>query len=101
MKRNRMIWIVVLILASLTFVVVSGTVVAFYEGSLTGPELCRAQIPQALGVGDCMVVSCEADLEGQNISVFVQVDPDGATTECHENNNGALYNNVGCGNIPQ
>jgi hypothetical protein len=83
-----------------TLPMVSGTVVAFFQGSLTGPELCRASIPQALGVGDCLVVSCEADLAGQVVDVFVQVDPDAETAECHEQNNGALYQNVGCGNIP-
>lgn len=83
-----------------TLPMVSGTEVAFYEGGLTGPELCRAVIPLALTVGECMVVSCEADLQGQTIDVFVMVDPDGATTECHEANNGALYQGVACGNIP-
>ena len=39
-------------------------------------------------------------LAGQIIDVFVEVDPDAETAECHENNNGALYQNVGCGNIP-
>jgi hypothetical protein len=83
-----------------TLPMVSGTEVAFFEGGLTGPELCRATIPLALTVGECMVVSCEADLGGQTIDVFVMVDPDGATAECYEANNGALYQGVACGNIP-
>jgi hypothetical protein len=83
-----------------TLPMVSGTEVAFYEGGLTGPELCRATIPLALTVGECMVVSCEADLQGQTIDVFVMVDPDNTTSECYEANNGALYQGVACGNIP-
>jgi len=83
-----------------TLPMVGGTEVAFYNGSLTGPELCRATIPLALGVGECMVVSCDADLGGQTIDVFVMVDPDGLTTECYEANNAALYQGVACGNIP-
>lgn len=83
-----------------TLPMVGGTEVAFYEGGLTGPELCRATIPLALTVGECLVVSCEADLGGQTIDVFVMVDPDGVTSECYEANNGALYQGVACGNIP-
>ncbi len=83
-----------------TLPMVGGTEVAFYRDDLTGPELCRATIPLALGVGECMVVSCEADLEGQTVDVFVMVDPDSATLECHEANNGALYRGVACGYIP-
>ncbi len=83
-----------------TLPMVGGTEVAFYEDGLTGPELCRATIPVALTVGECLVVGCEADLEGRVIDVFVMVDPDGITTECYEANNGALYQGVACGNIP-
>lgn len=83
-----------------TLPMVNGTEVAFYEDGLTGPELCRATIPIALGVGECLVVSCDADLGGQMIDVFVMVDPDGTTIECYEANNGALYQGVACGNIP-
>jgi hypothetical protein len=83
-----------------TLPMVGGTEVAFYEDAMTGPELCRATIPIALQVGECLEVSCEADLQGQTIDVFVMVDPDGATAECWESNNGALYQNVACGTIP-
>lgn len=83
-----------------TLPMVGGTVVAFYEDDQAGAELCRATIPIALDVGECLEVSCEADLEGQTVDVFVRVDPDEATPECHEANNAALYRNVGCGQIP-
>ncbi|MBW2528784.1 MAG: VCBS repeat-containing protein [Deltaproteobacteria bacterium] len=83
-----------------TLPMVSGTIVAFFEDSLAGEELCRAPIPTALQVGECAVVSCDADLEGRTVDVFVMVDPDTATDECHENNNAALYQGVACGQIP-
>ncbi|MFO0564682.1 MAG: hypothetical protein U0263_03415 [Polyangiaceae bacterium] len=54
---------------------VSGTEVAFFETDATGKELCTAPIPVALGVGECMVVSCQADLGGKTVDVFVKVDP--------------------------
>ncbi|MBI4701004.1 MAG: hypothetical protein HY744_07575 [Deltaproteobacteria bacterium] len=83
-----------------TLPMVGGTEVAFYENAPDGPELCSAVIPVALQVGECMVVSCQADLGGKVIDVFVKVDPDSLTKECHENNNAALYKGVGCGQIP-
>lgn len=84
-----------------TLPMVSGTDVAFYRDTDGGPLLCSAPIPVALQVGECYVVSCEADLGGEVIDVFVKVDPDGNTTECWENNNAALYKGVGCGQVPQ
>ena len=48
----------------------------------------------------CLVVSCDADLAGQTIDVTVLADPDAGSLECHENNNGTVYHDVGCGNIP-
>ena len=80
---------------------VSGTEVTFYDGDAKGPELCTAQIPVALGVAECTIVSCEADLKGQKVDVFVLVDPKSATEECHEKNNAALYKGVACGQVPQ
>jgi hypothetical protein len=80
---------------------VSGTEVAFFEGSETGKELCTAPIPQALGVGECTVVSCQADLGGKTIDVFVKVDPKSLSKECWEQNNAALYKGVACGQVPK
>lgn len=84
-----------------TLPMVSGTEVGFYEGAQNGPELCRATIPVALQAGECMVVGCNATLGEKIIDVFVFVDPDSLTEECHEQNNGALYSNVGCGQQPK
>jgi len=83
-----------------TLPMVSGTVVAFYENDEDGALLCQAPIPIALAVGECSVVSCQADLGGMVIDVFVKVDPLGQTAECWENNNAALYQGVGCGQVP-
>ena len=84
-----------------TLPMVSGTEVTFYEGTETGPELCTAPIPIALGVGECMVVSCQADLGGKKIDVFVKVDPKSLSKECWEQNNAALYKGVACGQVPK
>lgn len=84
-----------------TLPMVSGTEVRFYDGSETGSQLCATPIPQALDVGECTVVSCEADLGGQTKDVFVKVDPANLSKECHENNNAAVYRGVGCGLMPR
>lgn len=84
-----------------TLPMVSGTEVGFYEGAPDGPELCRATIPVALKAGECMVVGCDANLGSKVVDVFVLVDPDALTDECHEKNNGALYKGVGCGRLPR
>lgn len=84
-----------------TLPMVSGTEVSFYKNAETGPLLCTAPIPIALGVGECSVVSCEAELGGEVIDVFVKVDPQGLSKECHENNNAAVYKGVGCGLVPR
>jgi hypothetical protein len=83
-----------------TLPMVSGTEVSFFNGSETGPLLCTAPIPTALQVGECTVVSCQADLGGQTVDVFVKVDPNSLSPECHENNNAAVYKGVGCGLVP-
>ena len=83
-----------------TLPMVSGTEVTFYQDSQNGAELCTAQIPIALQVGECTIVSCQADLGGQTIDVFVMVDPQSQTNECYENNNAALYHGVACGQVP-
>ena len=84
-----------------TLPMVNGTEVAFYEGSETGPVLCTTPIPVALQVGECYVVSCEADLKGKTVDVFVKVDPNSLSSECHENNNAAVYRDVACGKQPR
>lgn len=83
-----------------TLPMVSGTDVSFLEGDEMGPELCHAPIPKALEVGECFVVSCQADLGGQTIDVFIKVDPQGLSEECWELNNTALYKGVACGQVP-
>ncbi|MBM4374498.1 MAG: hypothetical protein FJ095_05385 [Deltaproteobacteria bacterium] len=84
-----------------TLPMVSGTEVGFYEGAQNGPELCRATIPFALQAAECLVVGCNATIGDKIIDVLVLVDPDSLTEECHEQNNGALYSNVGCGQKPR
>ncbi|MFT3764743.1 MAG: VCBS repeat-containing protein [Minicystis sp.] len=84
-----------------TLPMVSGTEVSFLEGTETGPVLCTAPIPKALQVSECIVVSCQADIGGKTIDVFVKVDPQGLSEECWEQNNTALYKGVACGQIPQ
>ncbi len=83
-----------------TLPMASGTVVAFHEGSLTGPELCHVPLPTILGVGQCDTLSCEADLAGQVIDVYVVVDPDDVQDECWEGNNATLFGSLECGKIP-
>ena len=83
-----------------TLPMVSGTEVSFYNGTVQGPLLCSAPIPIALGVAECTIVNCMADLGGQKVDIYVRVDPQGLTNECHEINNDALYRGVECGAIP-
>jgi hypothetical protein len=83
-----------------TLPMVSGTEVTFYDGSPQGPELCTAQIPKALDVSECTIVSCKADLMGKKLDIYVLVDPKSMTKECHEKNNAALYQGVECGAVP-
>ena len=45
-------------------------------------------------------MSCQAQLGDDAIDVFVKVDPDSLSAECHENNNAALYKGVACGQVP-
>jgi hypothetical protein len=84
-----------------TLPMVSGTEVSFFKDSETGTLLCTAPIPQALKVGECTIVSCQADLKGDTVDVFVKVDPQGLSKECHENNNAAIYRGVACGAVPK
>ncbi len=84
-----------------TLPMVGGTEVAFHEGTETGKELCTAPIPIALGVGECLVVSCQAELGSKTIDVFVKVDPKSLSKECWEQNNSALYKGVACGKVPR
>jgi hypothetical protein len=84
-----------------TLPMVSGTEVSFFKDTENGTLLCTAPIPTALQVGECSVVSCEADLGGSVVDVFVKVDPQGLSKECHENNNAAVYKGVGCGRVPR
>lgn len=83
-----------------TLPMVSGTEVTFYDGSAMGPALCTAQIPTVLGVSECTIVSCQADLGGKKLDIYVRVDPQTQTLECHEKNNDALYTGVECGAVP-
>lgn len=83
-----------------TLPMVSGTEVTFYNGSVDGPEICTAQIPVVLGVSECTIVSCQADLGGKKLDIYVLVDPKSQTVECHEKNNAALYKGVECGAVP-
>ena len=80
---------------------VSGTEVSFYDGTLQGPLLCTAPIPTVLAVSECTIVSCQADLGGTMHDIYVRVDPQSQTLECHELNNDAIYKGVACGVIPK
>jgi hypothetical protein len=84
-----------------TLPMVSGTEVGFYEKDENGALLCKAPIATVLQVGECAIVSCEADIGGKTIDVFVKVDPEAVSHECHENNNAALYKGVACGQVPR
>lgn len=84
-----------------TLPMTSGTEVSFFDGTLQGPLLCTAQIPTVLGVAECTIVSCQADLGGKKVDIYVRVDPQGQTKECHEINNDAVYRGVACGEIPK
>lgn len=84
-----------------TLPMVSGTEVSFFRDNENGSVLCTAPIPQALKVGECTIVSCQADLKGDTVDVFVKVDPQSLSKECHENNNAALYRGVACGAVPK
>ena len=83
-----------------TLPMVSGTEVTFYDGMAGGPELCTAQIPKVLGVAECTIVSCQADLGGKKLDIYVLVDPASMTKECHEMNNAAVYQGVEGGAVP-
>jgi hypothetical protein len=83
-----------------TLPMASGTEVAFLEGSVSGAELCRVPLPTILGVGECDTLSCEADIGGQVIDVYVIVDPDGDQDECWEGNNVTLFGSLECGKVP-
>jgi hypothetical protein len=84
-----------------TLPMVSGTEVGFFEKDENGQLLCSAPIATALQVGECAIVSCQADIGGKTIDVFVKVDPGSLSEECHENNNAALYKGVACGQVPR
>ncbi len=73
-----------------------GMVVAFADGSETGPELCRATLDTALPIGGCALVGCVAELAGFVVDVFVVIDPDNAVEECWEGNNFAFFGEVRC-----
>lgn len=85
-----------------TLPMVRGTEVAFHDGvDASGPVLCTTPVPVALGVGECFTVSCQADIGGRTLDVFVEVDPKAQAAECHERNNAALYRGVACGRVPR
>ena len=48
-----------------------------------------------------MIVSCDADLGGKVVDIYVKVDPGNQSKECYEDNNVAVYKNVGCGKQPR
>jgi len=73
-----------------------GMVVAFADGAIDGPELCRAEHPAALPIGTCAEVACTAELGGDDVDVFVVIDPDDAIEECWEGNNFAFFGQVRC-----
>ncbi len=84
-----------------TLPMASGTEVVFREGSDSGPELCRVPMPTVLGTKQCDKVSCQADLMGNVLDVFVTVDPEGLAEECWEGNNLTVFRSLECGKIPR
>lgn len=73
-----------------------GMVVAFADGGVAGPELCRAVHDSALPIGECAEVSCRAELASRVVDVYVVIDPDDEVEECWEGNNFAFFGEVRC-----
>jgi hypothetical protein len=74
----------------------AGTVVAFRQGSESGPELCRTAVTATIDVGACAAVACDATLPAGPVDVYVVADPDAAADECLEANNAAVMLAVQC-----
>ena len=70
-----------------------GAAVAFYttpEGETlddgNGELVCETATETLLDVGECTVVSCDAEVP-EGADVWVVVDPEGEIADCHANNN--------------
>ena len=56
-------------------------------------------VPEALRVGNCTEVECDAALPSESVDLAVVVDPDDTEEECWEANNFALLRDVRCANV--
>ncbi|MDW8247356.1 MAG: VCBS repeat-containing protein, partial [Sandaracinaceae bacterium] len=80
----------------------SGVTVSFYAGDprAGGRLLCTGRTARNLHVGECEVVQCEWHEAprgpSQAVDVYVVVDTDGEVSECREENNIALFEDVYC-----
>jgi len=78
-----------------------GISVGFYESdpSMGGALLCSARTISMLMPGDCEPVECvwsAPRTTEPGIQLWVVPDDDGATGECHEGNNAAVFDDVRC-----
>ena len=66
------------------------------DGTSTVP-LCNAATPQFLRPGECVTVSCSANLTSQQSrQVMVTVDPVGTIADCHPGNNVGVIPSAYC-----
>lgn len=78
--------------------------VGFYEGdpSMGGARICQVRTSGVLEPGACEPVECEwasPPSASPGVTVWVVPDDENETGECHEGNNEAVYENVGCSTL--
>ncbi len=78
-----------------------GISVGFYDGdpSMGGTRICGALTTGVLAPGACEAVECTwtaPPTTEPGIELWVVPDDDGATGECHEGNNAAIFEDVRC-----
>ena len=78
-----------------------GISVGFYDGdpAAGGTRICGAATAGVLVPGDCEAVECTwtaPPTTEPGIELWIVPDDDGATGECHEGNNAAVFMDVRC-----
>lgn len=77
-----------------------GVSVGVYDGDPTmgGTRVCRTTTPRALMPGECVEVSCDwpTPPSTRPTTLFIRIDDEQATTECHEGNNLGTIPDVVC-----
>jgi hypothetical protein len=77
-----------------------GVPVGFYDGNpaMGGTRICRVNTPRALAPGECVDVVCNWPTPPTvtPTTVYIRVDDDSTTNECHEGNNTASIRDVVC-----